>query len=183
MSTKNGIHKRKQKNCSIGLVDNIQQYGEFKKPFPIDKISKEKKSQKPFEVQKGKLLPRQNYRLKENKPPSNSLNLPTKTRLDTDYFCSFPSLLSPIKSTRKMFLKPISKSESKKRLIDPELKNMIDIFAKNIENLANGSRTYKEMKCYEINDRQELTVGQKRLRNQHLSSWPKREKLIKLEKL
>lgn len=66
-------------------------------------------------------------------------------------FFEIPSLLSPIKS--RHVINPCSmKFCYKPRIIDDELKNMIDTFAMNIENLANGS-SYEKL----VLDNSEIT--------------------------
>lgn len=67
----------------------------------------------------------------------------------------FLPMISPIKELDEIFvIKPPKVKLHKERLIDNELKNFIDKFAKNIENLASGERGYKEINFPEV-DRSE----------------------------
>lgn len=88
-------------------------------------------------------------------------NTPEINLSTIENFHRLPPLLSPIKIRNKVA--NINKHSSSpffmqltERLIDAELKNMIDIFAKNIENLAKSTRNVAET------DEIESFVGRKR---------------------
>jgi hypothetical protein len=88
-------------------------------------------------------------------------------------FYRMPPFITPIKTEASERIEHNPKPftfESKERLIDDELKNMIDIFSKNIENLANMAMQQKESE--EI----ESFIGRKRKLNSSMMSSMKRQK-------
>lgn len=114
------------------------------KPTELTKIKKEPKVSKPIV---------RSRRLEKIRTQTEKMLVEIKHLLRT----SLP--LSPIKETMKEESLDILKSnqcankneESKERLIDSEFKSWIDIYAGNIENLANGN-DYQPMNfqnCYE----------------------------------
>lgn len=129
----------------------------FKKPFPvIDKVESTTKLpvKKPDQIQRKTLVAKRQSRQKENIRPEKLNKSQTKTILDiANFYSSIPiKILSPIKKNPKMVINPYAISHYKNRLVDPELKSMIENFAKSIENLANGSQIYTEMRFKEFTD-------------------------------
>lgn len=156
MSTNKQFH-RSLKSCPIEKAIlkakaslNMQKRGEFKKPFHLGKNPKtpaEFSIQKPFELNvRKKLEPVRRYREKENIQPASSFRKPKikpeMTISEVANFYLLPQMLSPIKDLPNTE----SKTQSKMQFVEFDLKSMIDIFAKNIENLANGSACYETMK-------------------------------------
>lgn len=110
---------------------------------------------------------KENRATKDNKKDTNSA---LKSELE---IFSLPPLLSPIKELRKIRIKPYAYVEPKQRqrLIDDELRMMIDTFSKNIENLAHESERLKNLK--EENSRQifhvPINVKEPKLKRQRIA--------------
>lgn len=132
----------------------------FKKPFPVTVKSKsttELQVKNPDNIQRKTLVAKRQSCQKENIRPEKLRKSQTKAILDiANFYSRIPiKILSPVRKTPKMVINPVAMSQYKNRLVDYELKCMIENFAKSIENLANGSQIYTEMRFAEFTDNEE----------------------------
>lgn len=175
--------------------------GEFKRPqstsVRLIKAPQGKSQRKSVDPSKIKLFKERNNS-KENTIPEDlvcqfSFNLPPmlspiKTsesqkkisdRLPKSFYdlMNLPPMMSPIKglNTKRIQINPFAFQTQNPRLIDDELRNMIDAFARNIENLANDSNVYRET-CASDNTNEMFMDGRKRKTDQSKSQSMKRQR-------
>lgn len=135
----------------------------FKRPLSIVKALKpvEKSSiydQQRENIRKNEILRKELSKLKSGqknktlKIEKDDAKLKSNGEFDIELYSDFysiPRLLSPIKDLKKKSKKLINPfavpQQVKERLIDAELKNMIDNFAMNIEYLFNQARVNREI--------------------------------------
>lgn len=117
----------------------------FKKPHPsVQKVSSTQQRQIKFN-----LTPIETT-LKPRVEPNDELTGQVREIFQQRMFLP---MISPIKEHKENFaISPPKLKQRKERLIDDKLKNFIDNFAKNIENLASGKRSYEEMNLPEVGE-------------------------------
>ena len=152
-----------------------QRKDDFKKPFPVTALTEANKPASIYDKQRKNLG--KNLQVLQKKTVVEEKSHP-QLPIDILAFLSLPPLLSPIKKSRKLVLNPFSKPNLQMKIIDAEMKSFIEIFAKNIENLAKGD-TYKQMNIPETEDFEDIFIGKKRRSKCNQIYNVKRQKLVK----
>lgn len=180
---------RKKKFDTIGesirkaKLEHEKRFEVFKKPFPVS----EKENEKSNYIDRSKNVKMNHEVISLSLRPLNSpikerrQTTPTEVPIHILKYFSMPKILSPIKNTRKpqQRQKAVKDPTSEKLgmpIFDNEMQRLMDIFAKNIENLANGNGKYEQMIFPEQEDYQDNIIGEKR-RSNYKESTNKRRKL------
>lgn len=135
-----------------GTIPKVYKFEGVTKPFNSIKIEKKISRQENFKRPLSAINATKNVQLRKNQKLSSTTTSTQKSEIQKEnrellnelsVLFSYPPILSPIRKSR-MVINPCSIQFHRPRLIDDELKKMIDNFSKNIENLANGS-PYEEL--------------------------------------